>query len=88
MDNIKRKIAKLTKVFKPKMLDAIEESKEQFHWDFLEQTKLYDAVDHIHHDTKNIDYHLTDKATNVLNSKQIKVQSARIIENVKRETES
>lgn len=88
MVSLKRKIAKLTKAFNPKMLNAIEKTKERFHTDFLQQYNLSNAVDNIHEDTKNVDDDLTQKATNVLNSKQIKVQSAKIIENVKREAES
>lgn len=89
MVNLKRKIAKLCNAFKPKNQDSIVESREQFHRDFLQYSNLYDTVDNINQEAKNIDKDLTNKVVNdVLNSKQIKFQSARIMENVKREAES
>lgn len=88
MVNLKQKIAKLCKAFKPKNRASLEESREQFHKDFLQYSNLYDTVDNIHQETKNIDNVLMNKVSSVLNSKQIKGQSARIMENVKREAES
>nr|AAX33649.1 Dbuz\CG14609c-PA [Drosophila buzzatii] len=89
MNTIKRKVYKLMKAYSGKMLPALKKSKEQYHQDFLntfQQRELFNDSDR-KTCTMSVDLMEETKVNiNVPSRKQIKAQSARLVEDaVKRE---
>lgn len=90
MNTLKRKMYKLMKGYSDKMLPSLKKSKQEYHEKFLATVEGREGYhDDDQHTGMNVGGDLledTKDNINVPNRKQIKAQSARIVENaIKRE---
>lgn len=85
---LKRKVFRLMRAFNPKLEASIKVCKEKYHTEFLDVFNNSDNYDGEQQEVKNIDDDIMEtKALNVPSNKQIKAQSLKVLENVKREEE-
>lgn len=85
---LKRKVFKLMRAFNPKMEASIKDCREKYHIQFLEVFNSSDTYDGEQQEVKNMDDDIMESKTlNVPTNKQIKAQSVKVLENVKREEE-
>ncbi|KAH8417081.1 hypothetical protein KR222_002896 [Zaprionus bogoriensis] len=89
MAMLKRKVYKLMKSYTPEMQSKVENSKNKYHMAFLKAKELPDNIDGDQQDTKNIDDDDdSTKNVNIPNRKQIKAQSVKVLQCMRREDET
>ncbi|XP_017874694.1 PREDICTED: uncharacterized protein LOC108621720 isoform X1 [Drosophila arizonae] len=89
MHYLKRKVYKLMQSFTPAMAAAIPQSRERYHRIYLETVEPVRVLDDDQQDGPKIDDLLEDRTlASIPNRKQIKAQSARLVEEASRRDES
>lgn len=89
MHYLKRKLYKLMQAFTPAMAATIPQSRERYHRIYLEKAEPARVLDDDQQDGPKIDDLLEDRTlASIPNRKQIKAQSARLVEEASRREES